>query len=159
MKRGSVISTVICIVLMVALYFGGSLYHLIHPKGEAFGMAYNSERQRRGILPLPKGWTNDYTGDTKEWYPPQRPDSGVFRSSKLVAVDDDEIQYEDDNITNKHAGITEKLTMHYDFDADTHPWSFSYSASGMKQPVNFTLVQADSLLQAWNFKEINLTAL
>lgn len=148
-KKSSVWTTLICMFFMAVLYFGETIYYHFYPRGERFGVAFNDERKRLGILPLPANWETEYTTETKDWYTPARPVQGVFRSSKLVRVEDDHIEFEEDHITNIHDETTESLTLHYDYDHAR--WTYTYAASGLSKSFHLTRPQADSLMQAWHF--------
>ena len=152
MKKGSVLSTIICIIFLATIYFGENIYYHFYPKGERFGVAFNDQRKKLGILPLPPNWHTDYKDETKDWYSPVRPSQGVFRSSKLVRVEDDHIEFEEDHITNIHNQTTESLTLHYDYDSASH-WSYAYAATGLSRTFKLSSEQADSLMKAWDFKK------
>ncbi|SEW52430.1 hypothetical protein [Chitinophaga arvensicola] len=138
---------------IILLLTGKKLYHLIFPPGEKYGIAYNTERQRLGIALLPDNWvTNDKAGETKIWYPPNRPDSGSFRSSKVVVVKSGEIVYDGDIYLRISGDRYDKLTTGYKF-RDNHSWEFKYynPSVGTKEIV-ITKYRADSILNSWGLK-------
>lgn len=141
------------IVSVIFLLTKNKLYYLMFPPGDKYGVAFNVERERIGIAVLPDHWlTNDKLSETKMWYPANRPDSGSFRSSKIVVVKDGSIVYDGDTYLRIVGDKYEKLTIGYRYN-DTVGWEYKYynPLIGTEEN-NVTKHSTDSILNNWGLK-------
>ena len=141
------------ILSVIFLFTKDRLYYSIFPPGEKYGVAFNQERERLGITILPDTWvTNDKSNETKVWYPLNRPESGSFRSSKVVVVKSGDIVYEGDVYLRSIGEKYEKLTIGYRYQ-DTGDWEYKYynPLDGSKESY-VTKHEADSILHSWGLK-------
>ncbi|WP_291913303.1 hypothetical protein [Chitinophaga sp. CB10] len=129
------------------------LYYLMFPPGRKYGVAFNAERARLGIALLPDTWvTNDKFSETKVWHPVNRPDSGSFRSSKVVVVKSGSIVYDGDTYLRIAGGGYEKLTIGYSY-SDTSGWEYKYyNPLIATEEKNVTKYRADSILNNWGLE-------
>jgi hypothetical protein len=139
------------VVLFIGICFGKTMWYTIFPTADSFGVKFNKERTRLGILPLPGNWTTEQgEKETKVWFPPVADTSAVHREMKVVGVENDRIKYENDFIL-KPKPDKEELTIGYRFTDTT--WNYSFSSRlTHEKPYPITRQQADSILNAWNFK-------
>jgi hypothetical protein len=153
--KGKYYYQVIIILSAVLIFSQERIYYWAFPPGRKFGTAFNEERKRIGIATLPADWeTKDRYTETKNWHPPASPDTGVFRSSKTVIVNDDgEITYDGD-IYMKIAGKEhESLIVGYKF-GDKGGWECKYYSSVLnRQALEMTKQQADSVIENWGLKK------
>jgi len=143
----------IIIVSVVFLFTKDRLYYWLFPPGEKYGVDFNTERERLGIAVLPYTWiTNDKLSETKIWYPSNRPDSGSFRSSKVVVVKSGHIVYDGDTFLRIVGDKYEKLTIGYKYKS-TNSWEYKYynPLNGAKES-EITKYKADSILHNWGLK-------
>jgi hypothetical protein len=141
----------IMILLFGSIGFGEKIWYKLFPVADKYGVAYNKERTKRGILLLPDSWTTeDNEKETKVWFPPESDTGAVRRRMKVIGVAYDRIKYESDFIL-KPLPDKEELTISYRYDT-THPWTYTVSSAVSKQrPYVITRAQADSILHVWNF--------
>lgn len=143
------------VILSTTLVVGGVVLWLLWPKllrnyGK-YGIAFNTERAQRGILPLPEDWTTKNDTETKIWFPPK--DEGpVSRSMKEVLVKDGKIIMEMDNIAKSVGNGYDVLSIYYYFNDNDH-LKYTYKSAATNGDVPMTKAQADSTLQAWNFRK------
>lgn len=135
------------------LFAKDRLYYLVFPPGKKYGVAFNTERERIGIALLPDIWvTNDERSETKIWYPPNRPDSGSFRSSKVIVVKSGDIVYEGDVYLHIVGEKYEKLTVGYKYN-DTRSWECKYNNTlNSVTESDVTKYKADSILHSWGLE-------
>ncbi|SFD62023.1 hypothetical protein SAMN05518672_102649 [Chitinophaga sp. CF118] len=143
---------IIFISLLFLLYTRKSLYYRFFPKADKYGVKYNVERKQRGILPLPINWTTrDFANETKIWFPPPAEmHEGVVRSMKLVRVNNDHIQYEEDHIAKTLNSGYATLSIGYNYDSIQH-WCYTYIAPGYDKEDTLSRRDVDSILKMWNF--------
>jgi hypothetical protein len=143
-------------VAIFLTFFGPALWDKYGPAAGRYGAKYNDERHRLGILPLPEDWTTPNRSEIKAWFPPegQKKDS-VYRSMKIVNVQQDEIIAELDNIVRKVKGGQEALSIYYYYDS-THHWKYEFSMPDQPHDTIITAAQADSILHAWNFSSYSI---
>lgn len=141
----------IMILLFGGIVFGERIWYKLFPTADKYGVAWNKERKRRGILLLPDNWTTeDNDKETKVWFPPEGDTGAVRRTMKVVTVAYDRIKYENDFI-QKPLPDKEELTISYRYDT-THPWSYTMSSVlSSQRPYVISRAQADSILSVWNF--------
>jgi len=140
--KKDIIQLGVLVVLFIGICFGKTIWYTIFPTADSFGVKFNKERARLGILPLPDNWTTEQ-GEVV--------DSGaVHREMKVVGVENDRIKYENDFIL-KPEPDREELTISYRFTDSTRNYAFS-SRLTHEKPYPVTPQQADSILHAWNFK-------
>ncbi len=141
------------IVSVIFFLTKDKLYYLVFQPGRKYGVAFNAERARLGIAVLPDTWvTNDKLSETKVWYPVNRPDSGSFRSSKIVVVKSGSILYDGDTYLRIVRDKYEKLTVGYRY-TDTSVWEYKYyNPSIGTDENNITKYRADSILNNWGLE-------
>jgi hypothetical protein len=150
-----VLGLLLCALLLLK---GNSIWYDIFPKGKKFGVAFNKERQERGIPILPEDWvTKNNASYIKAWFPPDSSHGATYRSMKLTRIEDDKLVYEEDHIVHDGPGDREVLSIGYNYDSTSH-WKCSYSTwKRDSKKVSLTKEQADSVLASWSFtiKQIN----
>lgn len=141
------------IVLFGGIVFGERIWYKVFPAADKYGVKYNKERARRGILLLPDNWTTeDNEKETKVWFPPAGDTGVVRRTMKVVGVAYDRIKYENDFIL-KPLPDKEELMISYRYDT-IQPWTCTVSSALTGQrPYVITRAQADSILGVWNFQK------
>jgi hypothetical protein len=111
------------------------------PLGSEYGVAYNNERLKRGILPIPESWcTCDNAEHSKTWKPSLG--EGV-RKSKIVVADKEGIDSEVDYLSRDGCSIE----MIYSYGEVSNPWRIALETKGKKKLI--TKAQADSVLLEW----------
>jgi hypothetical protein len=143
----------VLVVLFIGICFGKTIWYTVFPTADSFGVKFNKERKRLGLLPLPDNWTTEHgEKETKVWFPPAMDTGVVYREMKVVGVGNDRIQYENDFIL-KPKPDKEELTISYRFSDTT--WSYALSSRlTQEKPYSITRRQADSILNAWNFTSL-----
>lgn len=111
------------------------------PSGIEYGVSYNHERAKRGILPIPENWsTRDNDEYSKVWKPSS---AGGVRNSKIVVADKNGIDSEVDYLSRD--GYS--MEMIYRYKEVLNPWSLTLETKGKKRFI--TKVQSDSVLREW----------
>lgn len=141
------------IVLFGGIVFGKRIWYKFFPAADKYGVQFNKERQRHGVLLLPGNWTtDDDEKETKVWFPPEGDTGAVRRTMKVIGVEYDRIKYENDFIM-KPLPDKEELTISYRYYDTSHPWTYTVSSVLTQQrPYEISKVQVDSILSAWNFQ-------
>jgi hypothetical protein len=150
--KSKVLRIGLIILLLIGALFSYKIWYSFFARSRLYDVRYNAEREKRGILPLPADWiTYDKTRDTKTWFPPPHDTTaGVFRSMKLVVVEDGEIKSELDHIAKRVKGSYEFVLIESFYDsADSKMFVYDGPESS---PDTILKWQADSILQSWNFK-------
>jgi hypothetical protein len=149
--KKDIIQIGILIILFGGIVFGERIWYKLFPAADQYGIQYNKERKRRGILPLPGSWTTeDNDKETKVWFPAEGDTGAVRRTMKVIGVSYDRIRFENDFI-QKSLPNKEELTISYRYDT-THPWTYTVSSELTKhRPYVITGAQMDSILKDWNF--------
>lgn len=105
-----------------------------------FDAGFNTERQKRGVLPLPEHWV------LKDNYPPMvyiPADSPNLRTRKIVVVEDDEIVSEVDYLHKGNYG----MEVIYHYRKYENPWEITIDNSDSSWLI--TKAQADSVFSEW----------
>jgi hypothetical protein len=149
--KKDIIQLSVLVVLVIGICFGKTIWYNVFPTADSFGIKFNKERKRLGLLPLPADWTTENgEKETKIWFPPKVDTSAVHREMKVVGVEDDRIKYENDFIL-KPLPDKEELTISYNF-ADK-AWVYALSSRlTHEQSYPITRQQVDSILNAWHFR-------
>jgi hypothetical protein len=138
------IYTVASIVIVGCVLFSQVLkdvWFRFFPRGDEYGLAFNPERVKRGIFPIPENWnTRDHAGYTKTWKasPAERP-----HTSKIVVMDKSGIDSEVDYFSMDGYGIE----IIYNYRQETTPWTITLSTGDGERIL--TKEQADSVLLKW----------
>ncbi|SFD14020.1 hypothetical protein SAMN05518672_101676 [Chitinophaga sp. CF118] len=149
--KKDIIQLGVLLLVLIGYVYGNTIWYKLFPTADQYGVKFNKERIRRGILPLPGNWTtaNDEK-ETKVWFPPKSDINSIHRGMKVVGVAYDRIKYENDFIL-KPLPNKEELALNYRYDT-TPSWTYTFSSSLTNQRPNvITREQVDSILKAWDF--------
>jgi|GEM_PF-2101687 len=143
MRKNIISVFALILVVFCTLFFQVIIdaWFRLFPVGNEYGVAYNDERVKRGILPIPENWsTRDYDEFSKTW----KPCPGVeVRTSKIVVADENGIDSEIDYISKDEY----LLEMIYNYKNASNPWRISFETNSKSRLL--TKVQADSVLLQW----------
>jgi len=151
--KSQIFRIIIIIILFIGALSAQKIWFSFFAKSRMYDARYNSERIKRGILPLPEDWiTYDKTKNTKAWFSPNRDTSAsVYRSMKMVVVKDGEVDHEYDHIV-KRSEHGKNILVIYCYYNSVNSKVFIYNDSEKSKSDTITKPQADSILKSWNFK-------
>jgi len=133
----------------------------VGPEVKTYGPAWNAERAKRGITPIPKGWRPEHSWAVAEvrWSSPAPPAMGKpMHFNKYVSWNAKGITLEQDTffsggkVTERDpdwngAKTWEEVVLSYDYREPDQPWSFFYNGDPATGPK--TLEEARELVRSW----------
>lgn len=143
-----VFNALLVLLIVLAVTGGlGALYYRVFPLGGRYGKDFNSERIKRGLLPIPENWENDDYGALKKIWEPLEEEEG-FRSSKVVVLEDGRsIVYEEDYIFFGDVGV--QIGYSYSNEAlGLNPWKVTFQDEARNHTI-ISKEQLDSILVKW----------
>lgn len=137
----NILYNIVFAILVLLFFLSGYLkqtWYRVFPKASEYGIEFNSERIKRGVLPIPEDWTtDDFAKYLKTWKGTKR--IGI-RKSKIVGVDEKGIDFEVDYISKE--GQT--IEMIYNYRDEKEHWQITIQKNG--QTISLQKEQVDSLL-------------
>ena len=127
---------------------------------KSYGVAYNSERAKLGLPPVPNGWKIYNYGQYFDCINEHADRSKPHRSGKRVSLGTNGvIAYEQDSFysgqkfLDPHQQFTREqyISILYDYSASTNssPWRILADLSPNRVQVSLTLQEADRILASW----------
>ena len=150
--RNKILNTIALILILGLVIFNSKIQDLwydIFPVGEQYGVKWNQERQKRGIMVIPNNWGNkDSDNYTKTWIP----DTNVgLRNRKIVVIDSErnEIVSEVDYISKGDQNI-EIIYSYEKENTKESPWTIYYQQTGDSIANELIMKdQLDSMMIKW----------
>lgn len=134
------------LVIVILLYtFRWNFY-------DFYGMQFNQEREKIGILKIPDEWiTETYGTKTKLWRDENILDVKKGRLGKEILVDNGNIFAERDRIINKETGNDESIEVTYQFNEEPK-FIYKYFDHNEKNPSGgkeLTKNEFDEIVNGW----------
>jgi hypothetical protein len=130
-----------------------------------YGIAYNTEREKRGIPTIPVSWKIDDIGSFFDCYDSKPDLSKPYRLSKRVCINDNGIIdkevdhfYSGKSFVFDQAKLSQEVEITYDYskEANGNPWQALASLGPHQVSEQISIQEADRLLGAWGLTRTNL---
>lgn len=141
--------------LAILLYFNGKAYwRQLFPETTTYGVKFNRERSKRGVMMLPRSWKSYDSSATKQtWSTPNAVfnQDTAFRKTKTIHLQNSRIAWEEDQVEHyfKDSSFREYVTFTYYYDS-LSPWQvFLTRTDNASAKIKIRKYDADSMMAAW----------
>jgi hypothetical protein len=124
-----------------------------------YGLAYNSERERLGIPPIPSTWTIQDMGNYFDCFDPNPSQKMPHRLFKRVFIENGIISKETDTFYNgktfyfapEQITLPQEVSLEYDYlrGKDGNPWKAHADLNSAERSKSISIEEARQILTEW----------